>query len=91
MKKSRLHHLPALAALIAAVGITLSARAGTPRTAGPTPSRQAAAPAAVPIPAQLAARVQEAIRASGLPADSVGVSIRDVATNDLVEIGRAHV
>ena len=88
MKKSRLHHLPALAALIAAVGISLSARAGTPRTAGPTPSRQAGAPAAAPIPAQVAARVQEAIRASGLPADSVGVSIRDVATMALVADAR---
>jgi D-alanyl-D-alanine carboxypeptidase/D-alanyl-D-alanine-endopeptidase (penicillin-binding protein 4) len=90
MKKSRLHPLPAMAALIAAVGFSLSAHAGTgtSRTTAPAASRQAAAPAGVPTTAQVAARVQEAIRASGLPADSVGVSIRDVATMALVADAR---
>ena len=89
MKMSRLHHVPVAAAILAAAGISLSAPAGTKARgpAAPAPSRQSAATAAA-TPAQVAARVQEAIRASGLAADSVGVSIRDVASSALVADAR---
>ena len=84
MMKSRRIPLTALASVLA-LAAPAHAGPGTQPSAAAPRQRQAAAAA---TPAQVAQRVQEAIRASGLPADSVGVSVREVATNALVADAR---
>ena len=89
MKKSRWIRLTALA-LAVSMASAAGARGASnaPRPSGTAPKSRAAQAPAAPTPAQVAARVQDAIRASGLPADSVGVSVRDVASSALVADAR---